>query len=59
MSNSLHLRFTFSSFDTQLTKTMNVEGSQSAAFRFCCLSLVGSCRDSGSRQLAECRGFWA
>eukprot|EP00956_Cyclotella_meneghiniana_P030222 scaffold75477_cov45-Cyclotella_meneghiniana.AAC.1 len=34
---------------------MNVEGSQPAALPL----LVGSCRDSGSRQSAECRGCWA
>eukprot|EP00956_Cyclotella_meneghiniana_P002312 scaffold2611_cov43-Cyclotella_meneghiniana.AAC.5 len=38
MRNSHHLGFTFSSFDAQLTKTMNVEDSgsrQSAEYRGC------------------------
>eukprot|EP00956_Cyclotella_meneghiniana_P011361 scaffold15948_cov43-Cyclotella_meneghiniana.AAC.1 len=44
MRNLHHLRFTFSSFDAQLTKTMNVEGGREPAR--CIPLLVGSCRDS-------------
>ena len=50
MRNSLHLRFTFLSFDAQLNKTMNVEGSQPAAF--CRLLGVVTTAAPGNRQNA-------